>query len=118
LNLPDEPVFAEPWEAQVFAMVVMLHEKGLFTWKEWSEALSCEISLGSSKKYYENWLLVLDKMLEKNNIATYEERMERIKEWDEAARATPHGQPIELSRGSAAPEMSPTARRQNPGGGR
>jgi nitrile hydratase accessory protein len=63
-------VFAEPWEAQVFAMVLLLQKKGVFTWKEWSEALSCEIFLDSSKKYYESWLLVLDKMLEKNNIAT------------------------------------------------
>jgi nitrile hydratase accessory protein len=115
LTPPDEPVFAEPWEAQVFAMAVMLQEKGVFTWKEWAEALSCEISRDSSKHYYESWLLALDKILEKNNIATYKERLERIEAWDRAAKATPHGQPIELSRGVATPGMSPTAKRRNPG---
>ena len=28
------PVFREPWEAQAFAMVVALHERGVFTWSE------------------------------------------------------------------------------------
>ena len=27
----NEPVFAEPWQAQAFAMTVKLHENGLFT---------------------------------------------------------------------------------------
>lgn len=27
----DEQVFAAPWQAQVFAMTVVLHERGLFT---------------------------------------------------------------------------------------
>ena len=32
----DGPVFREPWEAQAFAMTLALHERGLFTWKEWA----------------------------------------------------------------------------------
>jgi hypothetical protein len=30
-----EPVFAEPWQAQAFALAVKLSEQGHFTWKEW-----------------------------------------------------------------------------------
>ncbi len=32
------PVFSEPWEAKAFAMVLRLHEQGLFSWAEWAEA--------------------------------------------------------------------------------
>jgi hypothetical protein len=42
-NLPrdeDGPVFAEPWQAQAFALTVRLHEAGCFTWKEWSDTLA------------------------------------------------------------------------------
>ena len=31
----DGPVFAEPWQAQAFAMTLALHQNGLFTWVEW-----------------------------------------------------------------------------------
>jgi hypothetical protein len=34
------PVFAEPWEAQAFALAVRLSEQGHFTWKEWAAALA------------------------------------------------------------------------------
>jgi len=30
------PVFAEPWQAQAFALAVKLSEQGHFTWKEWA----------------------------------------------------------------------------------
>ena len=41
-----EPVFKEPWEAQAFSLVVALHESGVFSWDEWSEALAQEIRRG------------------------------------------------------------------------
>ena len=40
----NAPVFAEPWMAQAFAMVLQLHQKGLFTWPEWAAALSAQIA--------------------------------------------------------------------------
>jgi len=39
----DGPVFREPWEVQAFAMTLALHERGVFTWKEWAAALADEI---------------------------------------------------------------------------
>jgi nitrile hydratase accessory protein len=42
-NLPrDEggPVFREPWEARVFAITLALYQRGVFTWPEWTAALS------------------------------------------------------------------------------
>src|ERR1035438_10113680 len=56
-----EPIFAEPWEAQAFALAVKLSEQGFFTWKEWSEALVAEIKAGADRSYYQNWLHALDR---------------------------------------------------------
>ena len=101
-----EPVFAEPWMAQAFAMTVKLHEKGLFTWPEWAAALSDEIrraqaagdpDLGDT--YYLHWLAALERLVAEKGASSAAELAERKHAWDEAARATPHGQPIELRRG-------------------
>src|ERR1700674_1730316 len=37
------PVFAEPWQAQAFALAVRLSEQGHYTWKEWADALAAEL---------------------------------------------------------------------------
>ncbi len=59
----DGKPFAAPWEAQAFAMTVALHERGLFAWSEWAEALSTEIrrarGLGDpddGRTYWRHWL--------------------------------------------------------------
>ncbi len=46
---PVFPVFEEPWQAHAFAMTVSLHERGVFTWSEWSHALSQEISPAAAR---------------------------------------------------------------------
>ena len=38
-----EVVFAEPWEARAFAITVSLHERGLYSWAEWADALATRI---------------------------------------------------------------------------
>ncbi len=95
---PSDPVFNEPWEAQAFAMAVKLNEGGVFTWTEWAEMLGAEIAAHPDEHYYENWLAALEKLVEKKGLMTEAERQQRVGEWDRAARATPHGKPIELSR--------------------
>jgi hypothetical protein len=39
----EGPVFREPWEAQAFAMTLALHERGVFTWRQWAATLGEEI---------------------------------------------------------------------------
>ena len=39
----EAPVFGAPWHARAFALVVALHEGGVFTWREWAAALAAEI---------------------------------------------------------------------------
>ena len=44
---PDAPpelhaasvAFEQPWQAQIFALVVQLHQRGVFSWPEWSATL-------------------------------------------------------------------------------
>ena len=61
----DGPVFAEPWQAQAFAMAVKLNERGVFTWKEWAAALADEIAAAPDEPYYEQWLAALEKLVER-----------------------------------------------------
>ena len=102
----EGPVFREPWEAQAFAMAVTLHERGVFTWKEWTEHLAAEIAAARERgehddgsRYYHYWLAALEKLVADRGVVLPAELSLRKDEWDRAARATPHGQPIELRRG-------------------
>ena len=97
----DGPVFAEPWQAQAFAMTVKLHEKGAFSWPEWAEALSGELKAAGeqdpAENYYLHWLSALEKLLDSKSIVETTERETCKAAWDKAARATPHGEPIVLN---------------------
>lgn len=94
----DGPVFAEPWEAQAFAMAVKLNEAGVFQWTEWAEALGAELRAQPDRPYYESWLAALERLVEAKGVLSGQERIARVAAWDRAAKATPHGKPIVLSR--------------------
>ena len=92
------PVFAEPWQAQAFAMAVKLNEAGVFEWREWAETLGAELKSAPERPYYESWLAALEKLVKAKGVVTEPERLARIDAWDRAAKSTPHGQPIQLIR--------------------
>ena len=95
----DGPVFAEPWQAQAFAMAVRLHEQGHFTWTDWATALSDQIGAAGptdTTEYYEHWLATLETIVTANELTSVDELAERKDAWHRAADATPHGKPIEL----------------------
>lgn len=101
----DGPVFTAPWEAQTFAMTVSLHARGAFTWREWSAALARELAAAAARgdpddgtRYYEHWLVALEKLVAAKNVVPHDELEHRVAEWDAAAEATPHGKPIVLPR--------------------
>ena len=107
----SEPVFTAPWEAQAFAMAVALHERGAFTWKEWAAVLAEAIAEGGrggdfadGGRYYEYWLTALERIVDRKGIVAGPLLESRRQEWQEAARSTPHGRPIELSK--RTPESS------------
>jgi len=96
----DAPVFAEPWQAEAFAMVVALHERGLFSWSEWAEALSAEVKQPGAAEdghdYYAHWLAALEKLLAAKGVAPPRDVDQLAAAWQRAAHATPHGKPIAL----------------------
>ncbi len=92
----DEPVFNEPWQAQAFAMTISLHEKGVFTWTEWADALSAEVLGDEERGYYNHWLAALEKLVAAKKISSADAIATREKQWHEAAARTPHGEPIVL----------------------
>ncbi|MEQ1950469.1 nitrile hydratase accessory protein [Mesorhizobium sp. CN2-181] len=96
----DDPVFAEPWQAEAFALVVALHERGVFSWGEWAEALSAEVhrvyAAPDGHDYYEHWLAALETLLAKKGVAPAADVDALAAAWERAAHATPHGKPILL----------------------
>ena len=70
---PDAPPFDEPWQAQAFAIVVALNERGLFSWGEWAEALGAELSGGPQESgnsaYFQAWLNTLENLLVAKGVA-------------------------------------------------
>ena len=109
LNLPslprgeDGPVFAEPWQAQAFALAVKLSEQGHFTWKEWAAALADELKAAADRgepddgsRYYEHWLAALERLVTTKELSNPTAMRERKEAWAEAYRHTPHGKPVKL----------------------
>jgi len=73
----DGPVFRAPWEAQVFAITINLHEQGFFSWGEWTEQLAKAIARAQQQgdhdlgdTYYEHWLDALEQQLQECGLAT------------------------------------------------
>jgi nitrile hydratase accessory protein len=94
------PVFAEPWQAQAFALALQLHERGAFTWTEWAGALSDRLKAAGpdddGSRYYEHWLATLEGLVTAKHLAADVELDERKHAWAEAYRNTAHGRPVEL----------------------
>ncbi|ACL62406.1 nitrile hydratase accessory protein [Methylobacterium nodulans] len=97
MRTPDAPAFAAPWEAQTFALVVALHDRGLFTWGEWAEALGAAARRGDRPADYALWLETIETLLAARGVTTAEALSGRRDAFARAAAATPHGQPILLA---------------------
>ena len=108
---PEGPVFAEPWEAQAFALAVKLSEQGHFTWKEWAAALADELKAAASRgepddgsRYYHHWLAALERLVTAKGLADPSALLARKEAWAEAYRRTPHGKPVKLDAASGGTE--------------
>ena len=109
----DVPVFAEPWQAQAFAMAVQLHAKGVFTWPQWAHALSQTIAQAGAagdpddgSGYYQHWVDALEHLVLAHNLGTAEQIHRLEHAWEAAAVRTPHGQPIEVQAQDFSPHTS------------
>lgn len=108
---PREPAFAEPWQAQAFAMTLQLHERGLFTWPQWAAALAAQVTqaqrLGDpdlGDTYWQHWLDTLEAVVAARlptdatgAAAGGAAELQRWRDaWARCAERTPHGEPLAL----------------------
>lgn len=105
----EGPVFAEPWQAQAFALAVKLSEAGHFTWTEWAAALAAELKAAADRgepddgsRYYEYWLAALERLVTAKGLTDTSALTERKEAWADAYRHTPHGKPVELRQKSSS----------------
>jgi nitrile hydratase accessory protein len=101
------PVFAEPWQAQAFAMAVRLSAQGHFTWSEWAATLADELKSAADRgapddgsHYYEHWLAALERLVTAKALVKSEEMLDRKTAWADAYRHTLHGKPVTLANAS------------------
>ena len=99
-----EPLFADPWQAQVLAMAAHLVEAGRFTAAQWSATLAEEIRAADaagapdhSGTYYACALHALERLVDAQGLLTADSLQARKAAWARAYENTPHGQPVELS---------------------
>ena len=99
----DGPVFAEPWQAEAFALAVRLSELGHFTWKEWAAALARQLKAAADRgepddgsRYYHHWLAALERLVAAKGLTDAAALGARKEAWADAYRHTPHGKPVVL----------------------
>ena len=102
-RMDGEPVFDEPWQAQVLAMVDSLISSGVIEATAWSDTLGIELKksqqLGASDDittYYKAVLQALEQLLDQNTDISGSEVLGKRDAWEQAYLATPHGQPVKL----------------------
>ena len=103
MNSAPEPVFSEPWHAQVFALTVHLNEAGHFDWPGWAARFSQTLKshglvrdLDGGDDYFNAWLETLEALLAEQGKAAPDRVDEVRAAWEAAYLATPHGQPVHL----------------------
>ena len=103
---PDSPpvVFETPWHAELFAITVHLHNKGVFCWPDWTARFSHALaiagahhSLDGSNDYYDVWLDTFIQFMAEQGV-TDEIAIDGMSEkWRKAFLHTPHGMPVTLA---------------------
>ena len=99
----DGPIFAEPWQAEAFALTVRLHEAGCFSWPEWAATLAAVLrevrdrgEVDDGSRYYDHWLVALERLVTAKQLLSPSDLDRRKAAWTQAYHSTPHGQPVEL----------------------
>ncbi|WP_299354611.1 nitrile hydratase accessory protein [uncultured Shimia sp.] len=98
-----EPIFEAPWHAQLFALTVHLHERGVFDWPQWTKDFGATLAehrlsgdLNGGDDYFNAWLATLEKVLVSNDMAPPASVASMRDAWEQAYLATPHGKPVRL----------------------
>lgn len=99
-----EPVFEQPWHAQVFALTVHLNEAGHFAWSTWADAFGATLAsegfereLNGGDDYFQAWLKTLEQFLGNQELANANEISRAKQAWTQAYLQTPHGEPVQVT---------------------
>jgi nitrile hydratase accessory protein len=102
-QVQGESHFSAPWQAHAFALTLLLHQRGVFSWPEWAAALAAQLRQARDRgdpddgsAYYRHWMDALERLMIERGIATAEQLHALEHAWARAADHTPHGQPIVL----------------------
>lgn len=96
-------VFDEAWQAEALAIADTLVQSGLFTATRWSQALGDALrqaeadgAADDQQTYYQCVLSALETLIAEHSDID-RSSMDRMRhDWEQAYRATPHGQPVKL----------------------
>lgn len=76
----EGPVFAEPWQAQAFAVVVDLIEAERLTRDEWAKRLGAALKdaeargeYDTGQRYYDHWLVALEQLIVDKNLVGWDD---------------------------------------------
>ena len=102
-RMDGEPVFEEPWQAQVLAMADTLIASGVIGATLWSDTLGNELKKAQSLNadddmttYYQAALQALESLLDQQANISASDVSNKRDAWERAYLATPHGQPVNL----------------------
>lgn len=102
--MKPEPVFEEPWHAQVFALTVHLNETGQLEWADWAtrfgatlKAHGVDRDLNGGSDYFAAWLETLEAVLAERAMTDPDSLAMLKSQWEQAYLSTPHGEPVVLS---------------------
>lgn len=103
--------FDAPWQAEAFAVTVNLVKNGAMTWVDWVAEFSKHIADAPQQTnesvndaYFRQWLSALEAIVIQKGMTQPQEVDETHEHWRRSYLNTPHGQPVEFSRGYAPPD--------------
>ena len=98
MQAAPQPVFEQPWHAQLFALSVALHAQGLFSWPEWTKRFGARLkhnganhALNGGDDYFTAWLETLEALLVERDPKDQQQLSDLHAAWTEAYLSTPHG---------------------------
>jgi nitrile hydratase accessory protein len=88
----EGPVFAAPWQAQIFGLTVALHARGLFPWSAFQQALIQAIAEAPASEqdaafYYRHWLSAAERLFQQRGLIEAAELAQQIGAVEAAALA-------------------------------
>jgi len=115
----DERAFDAPWQAQVFALVLRLHQNGSFSWEDWVRVFSKQVSVSPAlpgesvnDTYYRQWTDALDAILVETGLLAPGDSRTRAILWKVAYVNTPHGEAVRLEHAACPPTHEHVATRR------